>query len=138
MLYTAWADTKSPSFSLSTEVPWLTTVTQLGQSPGFTWPMQPKTGNMALSRLYMVAGWRIGREVEEKGWYKSPCSPATTRAPRGGVFALPSTLHMDKALPSHRSTSHCCQTCTIQNPHRESTRNIHNLFSFSLLKELQI
>lgn len=54
MLYTALADMKSPSFSLPVEVPWLTTLRHLGDSPGFAWPMQPKTGNVASSYPYIV------------------------------------------------------------------------------------
>lgn len=46
------------------------------------------------------AGWRTGREVEEKGWYKCPCFPATMRALRDGVSLLCSAPYTC-TKPSH-------------------------------------
>lgn len=92
MLYATLTDMKSPSFSLSAEVPWLITVRHLGQSLGFACPHAAqdwKRGLILPLRGNVVpAGWRIGREVEKKGWYQSPWYPATMRAPQGRVSLL--------------------------------------------------
>lgn len=64
------SDMKSPSFSLFAELAWLSMGRHLGQSPHFSWPMQPKTGNMALfclARQSLLAGEQAERWERKAG-----------------------------------------------------------------------
>lgn len=96
------------------------------------WPYVAFHGNVS-------AGWRTGRKVEEKGWYKSLCSPVTMRAPQGEVSLLYPTLyactkhsHLIISLPT--ITKHALSKNHTESPHA----TLMTFFPFLFLKELQM
>lgn len=96
------------------------------------WPYLAFHGNAS-------TGWRTGRKVEEKGWYKSLCSPVTMRAPQTGVSLLypapyTCTKHSHLILSLPTITKHALFKNHTESPHT----TFMTFFPFLFLKELQI
>jgi len=127
-LYTTLADKRSPSFSLPTEVPWLTIVRLLGQRLGFAWPIFPRLETwpyLAFIGNVVSAGWRTGREVEEEDWLQISLLPSHHEPLEVGRVC--STQHPTEVQSIPISLSHLPLLPNMHYP--KTTPRVHTQYS---------